>query len=55
MDLRAHQYFNDHAGNFGGSCQPDLDPVTLQTIWLTCREVKAPVDVASFLGRALIN
>ena len=53
MDLRAYRYLRDPAGHFGGSCQPDLDAVTLQTIWLTYREVKAPVDVARFLAGAL--
>ena len=55
MDLRPYRYFKDPGGNFGGSCQLDLHAVTLQTIQITCRDAKAPVDVARFLGRTLIN
>ena len=52
MDLRAYRYLRDPAGNFGGSCQPDLDAVTLQTIRLTYREAKPPLDLARFLAGA---
>ena len=58
MDLKAYRYFKDPkdpAGNLGGSCQPDLDAVTLQTIRLTYREAKAPLDAARFLAGALNN
>ena len=52
MDLRAYRYFRDPAGNQGGSCQPDLDAVTLQTMRLTCRETEPPLDIARFLAGA---
>ena len=55
MDLRAYRYFKDPAGNVGGSCQPELDAVTLQTIRLTYREAKVPLDAARFLAGALNN
>ena len=55
MDLKAYRYFKDPVGNLGGSCQPDLDAVTLQTIRLTYREAKAPLDAARFLAGALNN
>ena len=52
MDLRAYWYCKHPVGNVGGSCQPDLDAVTLQTIRLTYREAKPPLDLARFLERA---
>ena len=55
MDLRAYRYFKDPEGNVGGSRQPDLDAVTLQTILLTYREAKVPLDIARFAGRVLNN
>ena len=55
MDLRAYRYFQDLAGNHGGSCQPDLDAVTLQTIRLTYREAKVALDIARFAAGALNN
>ena len=55
MDLRAYRYFKDPGGNFGGSCQLDLDAVTLQTIRLTCRDAKAPLELARLVAGALNN
>ena len=55
MDLRAYRYLKDPGGNFGSSCQPDLDAVTLQTIRLTYREARAPLDIARFLAGGLNN
>ena len=55
MDLRAYRYFRDPAGNVVGTCQPGLDAVTLQTIRLTYREAKPPLDLAGFLAGTLNN
>ena len=55
MDLRAYRYCKHPVGNVGGSCQPDLDAVTLRTIRLTYGEAKAPLDLARLVAGALNN